>query len=228
MGVRPSVISAVSGGALMGVLVAAGKSPDEVLDIALKQGPYRIFVPSVKSGGWFTMSRIENAYKEHITARSFEDLKIPMVINATNILEGTSRYFSSGDLLKPLMASASYPALFEPIELDGHQYLDGGILNNFPIEPLQDKVDAIVGISVGMVHPIDRIGNFQKVYMRSLELAINEADIRKYHLCDVLIDVPGLNDVGLFDTDKGKRVFELGYVETQKHEQAIKALLSEA
>lgn len=214
IGIRPHIISAVSGGALIGVLYASGISPDSSLELILKNGSFKFFFPSIKSGGLFSMSRLENAYKEVLSCRNFEELKVPMVVNATDILKGEPVFFSSGELIKPIIASASYPAIFEPVTINGRTLLDGGITNNFPVEPLKEKSLKIIGVSVGKVYGLEKIGSLNRVIVRSLELAINEGDLHRYKHCDVLIEPTGLNLFGMFDSHKGKDIFQMGYQHT--------------
>ncbi len=221
IGIKPDIISSVSGGALIGVLYANGFSPDESLELIVKNGSFKFFFPSAKSGGLFSMSRIENAFNEVLSAKKFEELKIPMVVNATDILKGEAVYFSKGDLIKPIIASASYPAIFEPVQIQGRTLLDGGITNNFPVEPLQNKCEKIIGVSVGKVYGMERLGSVHKVIVRSLELAINEGDLHRFKHCDVLIEPRGLNLFGMFDSDKGKEIFNKGYEYTIGMEKEI-------
>lgn len=214
IGIKPDIISAVSGGALIGVLYASGLSPDDSLELVVRNGSFKFFFPSAKPGGLFSMSRIENAYMEVLKIRKFEELKIPMVVNATDILSGEAVYFSKGDLLKPVIASASYPAIFEPVRFEGRTLLDGGITNNFPVEPLKGKCKRIIGVSVGKVYGMERLGSVNRVIVRSLELAINEGDIHRFKHCDVLLEPHGLNLFGMFDSDKGRDIFKKGYDHT--------------
>lgn len=211
IGVKPGIISAVSGGALIGVLYASGLSPDNSLELIVKNGSFKFFFPSAKPGGLFSMSRIENAYNEVLGIKKFEELKIPMVVNATDILSGEAVFFSQGELIRPVIASASYPAIFEPVRINGRTLLDGGIVNNFPVEPLKGKCEKIIGVSVGKVYGLERLGSVNKVIVRSLELAINEGDIHRFKHCDVLVEPHGLNNFGMFDSDKGKDIFKKGY-----------------
>ena len=225
MGIKPDIISAVSGGALVGVLYASGISPDDSLDIVVKNGSFKFFFPSTKPGGLFTMSRIETAFNEILPFKKFEELKTPMIVNATDILSGEAVYFSEGDFIKPIIASASYPAIFEPVIIQGRTLLDGGITNNFPVEPLLQKCKKIVGVTVGKVYGMERLGSMNRVIVRSLELAINEGDIHRFRHCDVLIEPKGLNMFGMFDSDKGREIYKKGYEHTLAMAKEIERII---
>ena len=125
IGISIDYISAVSGGALLGSVVASGISPDEALKIIVSRANFSFYFPSFRSGGLFSMSPIENLYAETLPVKTFEELKIPMSVVVTDINNGKSCYFQHGALLKPIIASSSYPIIFEPVEINGIQYLDG-------------------------------------------------------------------------------------------------------
>lgn len=65
-----------------------------------------------------------------LDALTFEDLPIPLKVNATNIMQGVSTTFERGLLIPAILASSAIPGVFPPILIDGQQYVDGGILDN--------------------------------------------------------------------------------------------------
>ena len=66
--------------------------------------------------------------------KDFNDLTIPFRCTATDILTGDLKVFSSGSLHEAIRASISFPSFLEPFEVDGRDYIDGGINANFPVE----------------------------------------------------------------------------------------------
>lgn len=211
MGIKPHILSGVSGGALFGSGIACGLTAEETLKIVVKMGSIKWFYPSTKSGGLFTFSRIEAILKEQVPLKTFEELPIPFFITATDILKGKPVYFSDGDLIPAIVASCSYPAVFEPVEYRGYTLLDGGIVNNFPVEPIKDKCDKIIGLSTGSTYEIKKISSVQQVFIRTLGLAITEHDQHRFKLCDLVIEPKGLDKFGMFDSGEGNAIFKIGY-----------------
>jgi NTE family protein len=64
------------------------------------------------------------------TGRAFEDLVVPLAVVATNLTRGQPVIFERGPILPALLASSAIPAILPPVELDGDQYVDGGLLDN--------------------------------------------------------------------------------------------------
>lgn len=216
IGVKPDFISAVSGGALLGSVVAAGISPDETLKIIINKANFSFYFPSFRSGGFFSMSRIEKLYEETLPVKTFEELKIPMSVVATDVNEGKAKYFKHGPLLLPIIASSSYPIIFEPVEINGKQYLDGGITNNFPVEIANETMDVTIGSYVGSINPMEKGTSVKRMMFRSLSLAISEGDKHRIKMCDLLIKPNALDKYPMFDFENGKEIFKIGYQSTIK------------
>jgi NTE family protein len=78
------------------------------------------------------MESIRKLIIENIPHNSFEKLKIRLFVNVTDFNHNKVIFFSEGKLMDCLIASASVPVLFNPVEYDHSLLVDGGLLNNFP------------------------------------------------------------------------------------------------
>jgi NTE family protein len=76
---------------------------------------------------------LEQLLRAAIAATTFEELKVPFQCVATDVLSDTERWFDSGPLLDPVLASAAMPAIYPSVEIDGRRYLDGAIINDVPM-----------------------------------------------------------------------------------------------
>jgi NTE family protein len=144
-GIIPDVISGTSAGAIVGSLYADGYTPEEILKIMNLNGRLQYFSPTVPRGGLLQISGVEKILREKLRAKTFGELKIPLFVSATDLNSGKAVYFSEGDLLWPVIASASIPVLFKPVVIDGVQYVDGGVLDNMPIKPIEPLCRLLIG-----------------------------------------------------------------------------------
>ncbi len=208
-GIKPNVISGTSAGAIIGGFYSAGFTPDEILKIIIKTNMLSIFKPAFSWKGLLSMDSLEKILRNNLPP-TFEELDIPLIVSATDIEAGKITYFDRGELYKAILASSCLPVLFNPIEIDTVKYIDGGILNNLPVEPLQKKVETI--ISVGC-NPIGtkQINSFKDVMERSSLLAINENTERSKQLAHLFIEPEELIKFSGFDLSKAKEIFETGY-----------------
>jgi NTE family protein len=211
--IKPVAISGVSAGAIFGALYASGKSPDEIISLA-KANKYFGFANLLwRREGLFSMETIKKILIEHLPDDSFEALKIPLFVNATDFLHNKTIFFSSGKLILPLIASSSVPVIFEPVSNGNSKLVDGGLLDNFPIEPLLASCDAIIGSHVNKLETItDPSARFSKAAMieRCFHLSVANSVYSKVHLCSVFIE-PRLDNFGLFRMKNIDQIFEIGY-----------------
>src|SRR4051812_29128314 len=105
-GIEPAMISGVSAGAIAGSLYAAGYQPDEILEIIISTKMFRFLRPAMSRVGILKMDRTDAIYLKYLTGNSFEALKIPLIVSATNLNRGETVYFDRGELIKPIQASS--------------------------------------------------------------------------------------------------------------------------
>ncbi|MBX0310804.1 MAG: patatin-like phospholipase family protein, partial [Sulfurihydrogenibium sp.] len=146
--IKPDIVSGVSAGSIIGSFYCAGYSPKEMEEIALKTNLNSFILPSISKKALFSLDKLESFLEKYIGKINIEDLKIPLIIAATNLNKATIEYFQSGSLIKTVKASCSIPVMFKPVKIDKYFYVDGGVMNNLPVEPLREKVDFAIGVEV--------------------------------------------------------------------------------
>ena len=210
-GFEPEMISGASAGGLVGALYASGHPPDEIMDIFAKAKIRTVFSLSTKLVGFLKMERIEKFLDLYLPHNSFENLSIPLTINATDIQAGKIVYFHEGELVRPLMASCCIPVLFEPVRINGRMLVDGGILNNLPVEPLLGKCGFVVGVHPNPCGIAQPLPNMKAVMERSLLLAIRNNVRERAAQCDFFMEPPELGRFTTMDASKAREIFEIGY-----------------
>ena len=215
-GIEISMISGCSAGSIVGAMFAAGYSPDHIFELVISVNTLRAMRPSWSRGGLLRMQKAEDVYLKYIPHNSFEKLKIPLTVNATDLYVGENVYFSSGELLKPVMASCSIPGLFEPISLNNRTLIDGGVLNNMPIEPLLGKCDFIIGSHCNPYGIQQNSKSMTTMITKTLFLAINNNSKSRIDQCDFLIEPPLLKNFDPADVRKASEIFKVGYEYTRQ------------
>jgi len=157
MGVRPSVISGTSSGAIAGALYAGGASPDEMLSIVQQavsmRGIYRYFSPASMRANGIVPTAARKALEHMLPKKTFEELEIPLRLVATNFHTLKERVFSEGEIMEPLMASIAYPGVFPPQVVEGEYYMDGGATNIVPFDIIRRECDVLIALDVSAVRP---------------------------------------------------------------------------
>jgi len=166
LGVKPSIISGSSIGAVVGAFYAAGFSgkemreildqlinpkSDSVFDFILKSDIVKMFTmfdPQFIKSGFIKGEKFQKYMKSHLQVSRFEELKIPLKIVATDYWKKEAVIFEKGDLIQPIKASYSLPGLFTPVKIKNRILIDGGAVNPLPFDLIMDKCDITIAIDV--------------------------------------------------------------------------------
>lgn len=220
-GIHPDVVSGTSAGAIVGALFADGYSPKEIMKLMNSSSRLDYFIPAVPRGGFLQMSGLIKILKNNLRAKSFEELKIPLYITATDLNNGKAVYFSSGELLYPIIASASIPVLFRPLVINNIQYVDGGVLDNLPIKPIEEQCRYIIGSFVNPTGFEERVTSLMQIVERTFLLSMSKEFNEKAGRFDLLIAPEELKDFKILDPEKAPELFDLGYRTTKEKLQNI-------
>ncbi len=227
--IRPFAISGTSAGAIVGVLYAAGRSPREILEMMMKNRYFGWSTLLWNKSGFFSMDVLTKALQYAIPQNKFESLPVKLFVSATDLNSGDPVVFSTGELFSAIVASASVPVIFEPVVREQRILVDGGLTNNFPVEPLEGICEIIIGSHVNRIEKDLQAG--QKLpaihtIERCFHLAIARDVYAKSSRCDVFFDPP-LPGFGMFDTKRAEEVFAIGYQTARAAHEKLMGLLEE-
>jgi NTE family protein len=213
-GIHPTRLSGSSAGAMAGALYAAGFTPEDI---------HRFFRENANVFRWqhvvwnkpgiLDAEQYGEIFEPWLNGHTFESLDKELHICVTDVLAGTTRFFSSGELVRPILASAAIPGVFTPVEIEGNWYIDGGTMNNFPVEPLEGQYDILVGSFVcptKVIHRKELTTTF-KLVNRATDLSLFTSSLVKFNRCDFVFVPEELGHFGTFDRNKVDEIFEVGY-----------------
>ncbi len=135
-GLRPDVIAGCSIGAIIGALYAAGFDAGALARLLREQSLLKLFTFRLDGQGLLSVSALRTFLKEHLGDRRFEDLAIPLRLNATDLETGEEVVLHRGPVVEAVLASSAIPGLFAPVSLGGRRLVDGGLSNNLPVSLL--------------------------------------------------------------------------------------------
>ena len=221
--IHPEVVSGSSMGALVGTLFAAGFTPTEMLELIEQDRLYKVsklmtFKPGFWKTGFSSHMVATKLLHDLIPHNTFDGLMRPMYVCVTNMNTMEWEIKSQGSILAEwVTASASIPGVFEAVEMDGTFYLDGGILNNLPAQPLKPICRAIIGVNVlpyippvNMKRPINTIA----ATVRGIQ-KVNSQSGRA--LCDHVIDSMALEHHHEFSFESYLKIYRHGYKDAKDY-----------
>jgi NTE family protein len=164
-GIVPDVVIGCSVGALNGAAIADDPTLDGVgrLDELWRSLAGKDIFPTsniAQRGPWRFVRNGLSAYGDEglqalvswLRIRTFEEAKLPFWVVATSLRQGVERWFNHGDMTRPLLASSALPGVFPPVNIDGEDYIDGGVVNNVPIsKAFELKARKVYVLDVGNI-----------------------------------------------------------------------------
>lgn len=187
------------------------KNDAEKYALTLPFDSFKIAVPSALSKGQNTYNLLSQLTEHVGEIQDFSKLPIPFFCMATNVETGTQVLLESGYLPRAITASGALPSLFSPVQIDGQLLIDGGVLNNYPVDEVIAKgVDIIIGVDVqddlrsredlsSAINILVQLNNFRSI----------EAMKEKRAKTDIYID-PVIEGFSVVSFDQGSEIISAG------------------
>ncbi|HYL86279.1 MAG TPA: patatin-like phospholipase family protein [Candidatus Angelobacter sp.] len=223
-GIPIDCVSGTSVGALIGTAFCAGASLEEMEKIGAVTSftDFGRWTPSWL--GLATNHRMEKYLTRFTPVKTFEELKIPMAIAATDIIAGVSVFYSHGAIVPPLRASCAYPGLFIPIQHEGRTLVDGFLTAPVPVEGalfLGAEIVIAVYLESGNV---EEPRTFTDILSRSFNIIQRHSDLAWRTQADVIIE-PDVKPFAWDDFSKTPDMIAAGEVAALAALSEIRAVL---
>ena len=210
-------ISGTSVGALIGAFMAQGYTPYQILDYARKERIFSYTYLSLRNGGGlFNTNLLDRIIKKYIPHNSFEDLKIPFYTTVTDLTNGRELTFTKGDLALAVKASCSCPLIFQPVLYKDTYLCDGGLVNNFPLDPIVSTCNMVIGVNVNPINKVEGSMNYQKLIGRIIRITSSQLPPEAKAKCTLYLEPDGINNYTMFETQRIEELFEVGYMAAKK------------
>lgn len=213
-GIFPDMVAGSSMGAIVGAMYAAGKSHKEMMDLIGQIRSHKIIRMGLPFGGLTDLTYLKNMVKQNIENDSFEALQKPLYVCVSNLNTGHYEFFNSGKLSSAIIASSAIPLIFKPVKINDQSYVDGGVLNNLPVEAIRDLCDIVIGVNVNPNTVENKVSSMLGIGERIFDMHMAENVKSRLSLCDVVIEVPNALEYNIFDFKRGNLLVEFGYNDT--------------
>jgi NTE family protein len=130
-------IAGTSVGALIGAAYCSGLSPADLEQVALRVRFKHFARWTLSRYGFASNQRMIGFLNSILKVKTFEELRIPLAVTATDFSTGEGVLFHSGPLVDPVRASCAYPGMFLPVKIRGRQLIDGMLSYTVPTRPLR-------------------------------------------------------------------------------------------
>lgn len=212
-GVPIDLIVGTSAGSLVGAMYADYPHIDSLIPLVNSIRERDVFDFSLirSSEGLVSGKRLQKYLNKHLHVKNIEETKIPYVAITTDMKRGISVALKSGPIAPAVNASCAIPYIFEPVEMYGTLYSDGGILNNVATD-VAHEYDPEVIIAVDVMAQFDTnpdLKNKTEVLYRAFSVAahVNHAYNERY--ADIVI-APNLSGMPLLSASMNDTMMQLG------------------
>lgn len=234
--IKPNILSCCSAGSIVGSLYAFGKAPEEILD----------FFQSIYFFNWkhFTFNQpglVSSAIFSTYLNPIFDDMTIgdldkDIRIVATELITGQQKVFEKDyKVVDAIIASSCIPGISTPYFIGTEMYSDGGVLNNFPADVINNECDKLIGVYVTPPQDVEvsDLKSIRSVTTRAYELLSHRTEIYKFAFCDWFITSKRLSKYGTFERKPNRleTIFQIGYDEAKRtfheNQQEFELMFSE-
>jgi len=227
-GVKPDIVVGTSAGSFVGALYAGGYDAMalEVIALGLEQSQLRDVI--FPDRGFVKGELMQDFINQYLDNRSIENLPMRYAAVATDLQSGAMMVFNRGNTGMAVRASSSIPGIFQPVNIAGREYVDGGVLSPVPVRVARKmKPDIIIAVDVSR-KPDSKVEILDTLDVLAQTIAImgkesSQAEMRE---ADVVIR-PDVSEVGTIDFAARKLAIDMGEKAAQENLPHILALLKE-
>ena len=186
---------------------------------------FKIQLPSSISRGQNVFNLLSKLTLNVSGINDFSKLPIPFYCVATDIQSGEEVILDHGNLAQAIAASSALPTLFQPVKLNNKLLMDGGIVNNFPVNGLLSKnLDYIIGVDVqDDLLMVDELNSVSNIMLQINNFRAVEELNKKSKLLDIYIQ-PDIDDFSIISFGQGLKIIEEGQKETLKFLDRLKSI----
>jgi NTE family protein len=148
-GIHPDVVAGTSAGSVVGALYASGMDAFALQQTAFGLDESKIRDVRLFSGGLVQGQALQDYVNQLVHQQPIERLKLPFAAVATELETGRRTVFGRGNTGRAVRASSSIPGVFEPVEIHGKHYVDGGVVSPIPVDAARQLgADFVIAVDI--------------------------------------------------------------------------------
>ncbi len=210
-GIPIDCLSGTSAGGILAIAFASGHTIPEI-EAQAKATRFRDFGSWKLSWmGLASNQKLEHYPRKYLGVSTFEELKIPLALAATDLGTGEPAYFTRGPLGPALRASCAYPGMFVPVELEGRMLVDGFLAAPVPVDALR-VMGADIVIAVFLEAAANRMpSSIVDVIGLSFAILQRHADLEWRRTADIIVE-PNVKDFLWDDFERTPELMAAGEI----------------
>lgn len=211
-GIRPVLVAGTSAGSLVAAIYASGKNGKQLQLVAetMEEATIADWTLPLFNRGMLRGDALARYVNGQVGARLIEDMPLPLGIVATDLNSGQSMLFQRGDTGTAVRASSSVPAVFQPVRISGHDYVDGGLVSPVPVRAARQMgADLVIAVDISSPPEANAAGGTLDVLLQTFSIMSKSINYFELKEADVVVR-PALLGVSSADFGARKRSIEAG------------------
>lgn len=203
------------------------KRNDEIYALQLPFDDFKIGTPVALSKGMYNYNLLSRLLGHVRRVHDYKELPIPFLCIGTDAVTGEQVVLDNGVLPQSVLASGAFPSLYTPVEIDGRMLIDGGVVNNYPIDEVRKMgADIIIGVDVqDRMKSKEEIVGATDVLMQIVNYGMYRGMDEKAKQTDIYIK-PDMSNYSVVTFDKGDEIIQKGIDAAQSQLNKIKQISS--
>lgn len=249
-GIKASMVAGTSIGSIVAALYAMEYTPKEMVKLfnyfskmifknsAMYTDSKGRKTLSIQAGGIYSGESIAIAINEagkYKGIKKLVDLKIPIAIPAvdindskkyvfTNVEKLNDTYLNKADIATAVRASSSYPGIFAPCIYNKHKFLDGGLLDNVPVDEVKKLgADKVIAVRFKLNKTAKTVG-MRSTLNKGIDIMFNKIETEAVKKADYVLEIDTKN-VNPFDFKQSNKCYKLGYEQAKLEINKIKEII---
>ena len=196
------------------------------------------------SNGFRNGENIEKVFKKLASKKeinNINEIQMPIVIPTVDIMESKeyvftnhipeklnnyNRYINNISIGKAIRASSSFPAMFNICNINTHSFIDGGALDNVPVKEVKKQgADKVIAIKF-KGEDVNNKSNIFDIVMKTIDIMGNKIIEKELEKSDYVLEI-NIEGVGIFDTNKLEKCFDIGYKTMKNNISELKKILND-
>ncbi len=211
LAIRTGALSGTSIGSFIAALHAFGMGWREIEEVADELDWFDLTGLTLSQFGLLSNKKFGRLVRELLGKRRIEESPLPLAIVATDIGSGEKVVLKNGDVAEAVMASSCIPAVFRPVEIDGRMLVDGVLMENVPLSPLQEQgIRPVVCVDLMGGHIFSRPDTIVDLLLNAFYSTLKTTTAMQIEEADLKI-APDLGAFSLVDTRRIPELIEVGY-----------------
>jgi len=231
-GIHADLVTGTSAGSVVAALYASGLDGFQLNKLALTMDESQIAdwaLPfGTRFGGWLKGEALQNYINRLVRNKPIESMKLPLGIVATDLKTGERILFRRGNTGQAVRASSSVPGVFQPVSINGHDYVDGGLVEPVPVDSARAMgADFVIAVNISAEPASQKASGQSGVLLQTTAImgqSINKAALAR---ADIVIR-PELPDMGGSDFTSRNRAILAGEQATAAALPVLREKLAQA